>query len=71
MPAVPKSYLPSFAAFLAIGITYTTIVASKEGATIDGARTRWQHQHASARRALSGGVTMEDLESELERVGRK
>jgi hypothetical protein len=70
MPAVPKSYLPAFAAFLAIGVTYTTVVASKEGATIDGARTRWQHQHASARRALSGGVTMEECEREAERGGK-
>jgi hypothetical protein len=62
MPVVPKSYLPAFAAFLAFGATYTTIVASKEGATIDGARTRWQNQHASARRVLSGGMTMEELE---------
>lgn len=62
MPATPKSYLPAFAAFLAFGISYTTIVATKEGATIDGARTRWQGQHASARRVLSGGMSMENME---------
>jgi hypothetical protein len=62
MPATPKSYLPAFAAFMAFGISYTTIVASKEGAAVDGARTRWQGQHASARRVLSGGMTMEELE---------
>jgi hypothetical protein len=56
MPAVPKSYLPTFAAFLVGGITLTAMGASKEGATIDGARTRWQHQHASAQRVLSGGA---------------
>ncbi|EDU43279.1 hypothetical protein L13192_04266 [Pyrenophora tritici-repentis] len=56
MPATPKSFLPAFSAFLAIGVTYTTIVAAKEGATIDSARTRWQAQHAAARNALSGGV---------------
>lgn len=61
MPATPKSYLPTFAAFLAFGLTYTTIVASKEGATIDGARTRWQGQHASARRVLSGGMSEMEL----------
>jgi hypothetical protein len=61
MPATPKSYLPAFAAFMAIGVTYTTYVASKEGATIDGARTRWQGQHASARRVLSGGMSMEEF----------
>ena len=61
MPATPKSYLPAFAAFLAVGITYTIIAASNEGAAMDGARTRWQNQHASARRVLSGGMTMEDM----------
>jgi hypothetical protein len=82
MPAVAKSYLPSFAAFLgklphplilspshptntpplAFGITYTTVVAAKEGAAIDGARTRWQDQHARARNALSGGMSLADME---------
>ena len=62
MPVAPKSYLPAFAAFLAFGLSYTTIVAAKEGAAVDGARTRWQGQHASARRVLSGGVSMEDME---------
>ncbi|KAI4944378.1 hypothetical protein J4E86_009436 [Alternaria arbusti] len=62
MPAVPRSYLPSLAAFLAFGITYTTIVAAKEGAAVDGARTRWQDQHARARNALSGGMTLADME---------
>lgn len=61
MPIAPKSYLPTFAAFMAFGITYTTVVASKEGAAMDGARTRWQNQHASARRALSGGMTLEEM----------
>jgi hypothetical protein len=61
MPVTPKSYLPAFAAFMALGVTYTAMVASKEGAAIDGARTRWQGQHASARRVLSGGMTMEQL----------
>ncbi|EMD66111.1 hypothetical protein GGP41_006426 [Bipolaris sorokiniana] len=56
MPAAAKSYLPAFAAFMAFGLTYTTIVASKEGAAVDGARTRWQQQHARARNALSGGM---------------
>ncbi|KAF2124845.1 hypothetical protein P153DRAFT_252979, partial [Dothidotthia symphoricarpi CBS 119687] len=56
MPAPPKSYLPSFAAFMAAGFTYTYIVASQEGAAVDGARTRWQQQHASARNVLSGGM---------------
>ncbi|KAF2028928.1 hypothetical protein EK21DRAFT_33481, partial [Setomelanomma holmii] len=55
MPAAPKSYLPAFAAFLAGAITYTTVVATKEGAAIDNARSRWQSQHASARRVLSHG----------------
>jgi hypothetical protein len=63
MPATPKSYLPAFTAFLAVGLTYTTIVASKEGAAIDGARSRWQGQHASARRVLSGGMSMEEFEN--------
>jgi hypothetical protein len=61
MPVAPKSYLPIFAAFMAFGVTYTTMVASREGAAIDGARTRWQGQHASARRVLSGGMTMEEM----------
>jgi hypothetical protein len=56
MPAVPKSYLPTFAAFLIGGITLTAFGAAREGANIDGARTRWQNQHASAQRVLSGGV---------------
>jgi hypothetical protein len=63
MPVAPKSYLPAFTAFLALGITYTIVVASKEGAAVDGARTRWQGQHASARRVLSGGMTMEEMQS--------
>jgi hypothetical protein len=46
----------------AFGITYTTIVATKEGAAVDGARTRWQDQHARARNALSGGVSLADME---------
>lgn len=62
MPVAPKSYLPAFAAFLAFGLSYTTIVATKEGAAVDGARTRWQGQHASARRVLSGGMSMEEVE---------
>ncbi|KAH7080924.1 hypothetical protein FB567DRAFT_532095 [Paraphoma chrysanthemicola] len=61
MPAVPKSYLPTFAAFLVGAITYTTVVATKEGAAIDNARSRWQDQHASARRVLSHGMTLEDM----------
>jgi hypothetical protein len=56
MPATPKSFFPAFAAFLLFGITYTTIVASNEGAAMDGARARWQRQH---RRMWSGGVDME------------
>ncbi|KAH8728060.1 hypothetical protein GQ44DRAFT_610136 [Phaeosphaeriaceae sp. PMI808] len=60
MPTIPKSYLPAFAAFLVVGVTYTTIVANKEGSAIDGARSRWQNQHASAKRVLSGGMTSED-----------
>lgn len=63
MPATPKSYLPAFAAFLAFGLTYTTVVANREGAMIDGARSRWQGQHASARRVLSGGVSLEEMEA--------
>jgi hypothetical protein len=70
MPATPKSYLPAFAAFLALGITYTTVVASKEGATIDGARTRWQGQHASARRVLSGGIDEIEMEK-MTKMGTK
>jgi hypothetical protein len=61
MPVAPKSYLPTFAAFMAFAVTYTTIVASQEGAAMDGARTRWQNQHASARRVLSGGMTLEEM----------
>tara|TARA_R110002003_G_scaffold244_7_gene17470 strand:+ start:2891 stop:3106 length:216 start_codon:yes stop_codon:yes gene_type:complete len=63
MPATPKSYLPAFAAFMVGAITYTTVVATKEGAAIDNARSRWQHQHASARRVLSHGATLEDMMS--------
>jgi hypothetical protein len=61
MPVAAKSYLPTFAAFMVFAVTYTTVVANKEGAAIDGARARWQGQHASARRVLSGGMTMEEL----------
>lgn len=60
MPIAAKSYLPTFLSFLAFGLTYTTIVAAKEGAAVDGARTRWQDQHARARHALSGGVTLQE-----------
>jgi hypothetical protein len=57
MPAAAKSFLPAFAGFLAFAGTYTVVVAAKEGAAMDGARTRWQNQHASARNVLSGGAT--------------
>ncbi|KAJ4373281.1 hypothetical protein N0V83_003575 [Neocucurbitaria cava] len=57
MPVAAKSYLPAFLGFMAFGLTYTTVVAAKEGAAVDGARTRWQDQHARARYALSGGAT--------------
>jgi hypothetical protein len=61
MPAVPKSYLPTFAAFLIGGITLTAFGAAREGANIDGARTRWQNQHASAQRVLSGGALAPEM----------
>jgi hypothetical protein len=48
---------PTNANPLVFAFSYTFIVASKEGAAMDMARTRWQHQHASARNVLSGGVT--------------
>lgn len=57
MPVLAKSYLPTFATFMVCAIAYTTVVASQEGAAVDGARTRWQQQHARARNALSGGVS--------------
>lgn len=63
MPVAAKSYLPTFVGFMVFAVTYTTVVASKEGAAVDGARTRWQEQHARARHALSGGVTLAELES--------
>ncbi|KAF1844299.1 uncharacterized protein K460DRAFT_419227 [Cucurbitaria berberidis CBS 394.84] len=63
MPVAAKSYLPTFIGFMAFAVTYTTVVASKEGATIDGARTRWQNQHARAQLALSGGQTLGDLQA--------
>ncbi|KAH7363670.1 hypothetical protein BKA66DRAFT_499037 [Pyrenochaeta sp. MPI-SDFR-AT-0127] len=62
MPVAAKSYLPTFVGFMVCAVTYTTIVASKEGAAVDGARTRWQDQHARARNALSGGATLAELE---------
>jgi hypothetical protein len=46
-------------------ISYTTVVATKEGAAVDGARTRWQDQHTRARHAMSGGVTLADMERSL------
>ncbi|XPS98576.1 hypothetical protein M3J09_007777 [Ascochyta lentis] len=55
MPAPPKSFLPAFTSFIVVASSYTFIVATKEGAAMDNARTRWQHQHASARNVLSGG----------------
>jgi hypothetical protein len=57
-PFFPQSLLTRFPV---AGITYTTVVATKEGAAVDGARTRWQHQHASARHVLSGGMSLQDL----------
>ncbi|KAF2624843.1 hypothetical protein BU25DRAFT_460688 [Macroventuria anomochaeta] len=64
MPAAPKSFLPAFAGFIVFAFSYTFIQASKEGAAMDNARTRWQNQHASARNVLSGGVTMLDAVEE-------
>ncbi|KAF9695438.1 hypothetical protein EKO04_006527 [Ascochyta lentis] len=73
MPAPPKSFLPAFTSFIArtavVASSYTFIVATKEGAAMDNARTRWQHQHASARNVLSGGVTMLDAGEEEMRKG--
>ncbi|KAF2845650.1 hypothetical protein T440DRAFT_472440 [Plenodomus tracheiphilus IPT5] len=69
MPIAAKSYLPTFAGFMLFAISYTTIVASKEGAAIDGARNRWNQQHARARYALSGGMTtVEGLEGAMKNV---
>ncbi|KAF2997945.1 hypothetical protein E8E13_005668 [Curvularia kusanoi] len=66
MPVAPKSFLPAFTGFVVFAFSYTFIVASKEGAAMDMARTRWQNQHASARNVLSGGVTaMEALEEKM------
>jgi hypothetical protein len=48
---IPANFVSAFAG------TYTVVVAAKEGAAMDGARRRWQNQHASARNVLSGGVT--------------
>ena len=57
-PPLPPPYTPFANANPAVfAFSYTFIVASKEGAAMDNARTRWQHQHASARNVLSGGVT--------------
>ncbi|KAL6706013.1 hypothetical protein ACN47E_006115 [Coniothyrium glycines] len=67
MPAPPKSYLPAFSIFMALGLTYTTIVAIQEGAAVDGARTRWQAQHQRARWALSGGTVDMIRDGEKER----
>lgn len=49
--------------YTVFGLTYTTYVASKEGAAVDGARTRWQNQHARARTAMSGGMTLAEWEA--------
>ncbi|KAH6644698.1 hypothetical protein C7974DRAFT_408359 [Boeremia exigua] len=69
MPATPKSFLPAFAGFMVCAFSYTYVVASKEGAAMDMARTRWQHQHASARNVLSGGVTaLEALEEKVSKM---
>ncbi|KAF1927210.1 uncharacterized protein M421DRAFT_65716 [Didymella exigua CBS 183.55] len=69
MPATPKSFLPAFTGFIVFAFSYTFVVASREGATIDMARTRWQNQHASARNVLSGGVTaLEALEENITRA---
>ncbi|KAJ4410152.1 hypothetical protein N0V91_002161 [Didymella pomorum] len=68
MPATPKSFLPAFTGFIVFAFSYTFVVASKEGAAMDMARTRWQNQHASARNVLSGGVTaMEALGDKVSR----
>ncbi|KAH9869933.1 hypothetical protein J1614_006854 [Plenodomus biglobosus] len=61
MPIQAKSYLPTFTAFMLLAISYTTVVATKEGAAIDGARNRWTQQHARARDALAGGRGVEDV----------
>ncbi|KAJ4991851.1 hypothetical protein SVAN01_02701 [Stagonosporopsis vannaccii] len=69
MPAAPRSFLPAFTGFIVFAFSYTYIVASKEGAAMDMARTRWQNQHASARNVLSGGVSMvEALEEKISKV---
>ncbi|CBX99443.1 hypothetical protein IAQ61_005301 [Plenodomus lingam] len=65
MPVAAKSYLPALTGFMVFAISYTTIVASKEGAAIDGARNRWTQQHARARNALSGGVGAEAMEGAM------
>ena len=63
----PTQPLPNISAVFAF--SYTFVVASKEGAAMDMARTRWQNQHASARNVLSGGVTaLELLEDKVSRT---
>jgi hypothetical protein len=52
-----ETLTPRANSFPAFAGTYTVVVAAKEGAAMDGARTRWQNQHASARNVLSGGAT--------------
>ncbi|KAF2735676.1 hypothetical protein EJ04DRAFT_434550 [Polyplosphaeria fusca] len=59
MPAVPKSYLPALAAFIALSFTYTAVNAQREGAHVDAARTRWYSQKERGLAALSHGATLE------------
>ena len=57
VPLLLLSLHPPLTPTPVFAFSYTFVVASKEGAAMDMARTRWQHQHASARNVLSGGVT--------------
>ncbi|KAF2715749.1 hypothetical protein K504DRAFT_497610 [Pleomassaria siparia CBS 279.74] len=53
MPVPAKSMLPPLGAFLAFSLTYTAIVAQKEGQHVDNARTRFQQQRERGNQAMS------------------
>ncbi|KAF2794418.1 hypothetical protein K505DRAFT_219545, partial [Melanomma pulvis-pyrius CBS 109.77] len=53
MPVPAKSMLPALTTFLVLSLTYTTIVARKEGQNIDSARTRFQQQRLRGNQAMS------------------
>jgi hypothetical protein len=62
-PSPLRSLLALSNLAIAFSFTYTTVVARKEGAAVDGARTRWQQQKARGDHAMYGANLLEQVQN--------